>query len=696
MFHEIVQPMKFSHPGNSTKRTLQYGEAPLIDVTVREVVQNSLDAIREGEDTLLMEFNTGTFESEKLAHHLYGITETLYQKYGNSSQKYIEFRDKNTYGLDGVLETKNPREYGRLMKLVYSMGEKQKEAGKGGSWGYGKAVFFNLGIGLVIYYSKTTTESGQAQERLACVLVEDTDYEDRMFCPDAYLGLSFWGEESTISPGESIPVTDSVFICKILEVFGVEPYKEDETGTSIIIPYIDPNDLHRKAIIEQYEEISKCPRIISDFNEYLKISVQRWYFPVLDNDDFNGTRLRLKINGNPVYKHDLLYTFKQLQRLYNSLGSTHSEEFETEEVRLNATGDIRFIPGSGKGVGSYGWFKTTDYDLQIPGGADLYSILGIRKEPNDSNPPIVFYCRKTGMVIEYAVKGAWVSGIQKQVTGNYVVVGFRISPTASIEQNDGKFLLYVDEYVRRGEKSSHSEWLDSNLQDIDPSFPSVSPKIVDKLRRNVSSSVAKRFTVDETKKSGRKNALGLFLGSRVLSPIGFGSNSSGTKVPGNGNSRGDKPTMFTGKTGIESNVALKEETLAYDGKNIYFELDVMLGEEADCSCLELKPKIENIDSVESWENECGIRFPGSLISFEIISIGAKVLSRTAVIDNNSNQLVVGSITFEILLTQKYKTLYGLKMTKKSRFEEIVVKVTYDRGKSTFDLIFGISEENDND
>jgi len=694
MFHEIVQPSKVSLPGNSIKKSLQYGEAPPIDIMVREVIQNSRDAIRDDKDTLLMEFNTGIFKSSKLSGYLSGVTEALESKYGNSEQNYIEFRDRNTYGLDGMLETKERKEYGRLRKLVYSFGEKQREEGKGGSWGYGKTVFFNLGIGLVIYYSKTRTETGQAQERLACILVEDTDYEDHMVCPNAQLGVSFWGEESTAYPGESIPITDPKSIRDFLDIFGVLPFREEEMGTAIIVPFVDLDDLHRKSVQSSFEDVSECPKIISDFNKYLKISIQRWYFPILDNEGFEGTKLKLTINGSPLYKNDMLFTFKQLQRLYNSLESGDNDDFRTDEVRLKDLDDISFETVGRDGIGKYGWFETTDNNLQIPGDADLYTILGIKKD-QDSYPPIVFYSRKTGMITEYAVKGRWVYGIPKQTIGNYIIVGFKLSPTASIVRKNGTHLIDVDEYVRKGEKSSHLEWLDSNLQEINPEFPSVFPCIVEKLTRNVSHGVSKWFVSDDMKRTGRKTALGLELGRKVLFPSGYGNKSLGISTPSGGEGGENSSAKKFVKQIMMPSITLDKETLKRSGKSISFESDIILTEEINCTCLELKPIIEEIGSIEEWEEKCGIRFPGSLISFEIISSKINSSLKTLTIDKHNNHLNVRDIEFEILVTRKYMTPYGLKMTKKSGTEEIRVKITYERGKSTFDLNFELSEVKNN-
>lgn len=120
---------------------------------------------------------------------------------------------------------------------------RQTQEGAGGNWGFGKSVYYRVGIGIVVFYSRVKTDEG-FESRLIITLVEDESGKNADGTASALLnkinkksvGKAWWGYED----GEDfLPVTDQKFINAILDVFHIAPFKEDETGTSIIIPYID-------------------------------------------------------------------------------------------------------------------------------------------------------------------------------------------------------------------------------------------------------------------------------------------------------------------------------------------------------------------------------------------------------------------------------------------------------------------------
>ena len=95
-------------------------------------------------------------------------------------------------------------------------------------------------MGLVLYYSRIIDESGQYASRLAASLVEDENSPDSLI--PSYEGMSkrgiaWWGQK--IGKNQTKPVTDDVEIENVLDVFHISPYQGDETGTTIIIPYVD-------------------------------------------------------------------------------------------------------------------------------------------------------------------------------------------------------------------------------------------------------------------------------------------------------------------------------------------------------------------------------------------------------------------------------------------------------------------------
>ena len=123
MFREIVARTKNSINGNGMRQALVYGY-PMIDVLVRESIQNSLDALPRGSISLNMYYNTSSFSVSQfermLGDHQYGLE----NRFGQCAD-LLEIRDVGTYGLDGPTIVSDEVEAGRWTKLVYSFAEKQ-------------------------------------------------------------------------------------------------------------------------------------------------------------------------------------------------------------------------------------------------------------------------------------------------------------------------------------------------------------------------------------------------------------------------------------------------------------------------------------------------------------------------------------------------------------------------------------------
>ena len=98
-------------------------------------------------------------------------------------------------------------------------------------------------------------------------------------------GKAWWG----IRDGEDLlPISDDEFIVPLLDTFGLKPFTGEETGTSVIIPYIDPSKL-LEDIIPADAEIESGIRDHFETNwtstlaDYLKLAIQRWYAPKIHN-----------------------------------------------------------------------------------------------------------------------------------------------------------------------------------------------------------------------------------------------------------------------------------------------------------------------------------------------------------------------------------------------------------------------------
>ena len=320
---EIAEPGRMTQSGSSLLKLIQNNNMPILDLLVRESIQNSLDAKNDTDPYVTVDFFTGEFNKISLNKELEGITETLNRKYWKDTYKFIAVRDSNTVGLTGKLhyDEVTDNQYGNLLKLIYEISKPQEAEGAGGSWGLGKTVYFRVGIGLVVYYSRILNEEGIYESRLAASLVENEMNADSLIPAlpgKSKRGIAWWGQE--IGSNKTKPITDEKYIEKILNIFEIEPYEGDLTGTTIIIPYIDEQMLLENNQIEykDSEDNRIRPFWRCSIEDYLRISIQRWYAPRLNNEKYPyGKFLRARINKKGIGLDNMEPAFQIVQALYN-------------------------------------------------------------------------------------------------------------------------------------------------------------------------------------------------------------------------------------------------------------------------------------------------------------------------------------------------------------------------------------------
>lgn len=181
---EIAEHGRMTESGSSLLRLIQNQDIPLLDLLVRESIQNALDAAAHLDGPVSVEMAVGEFSSTELNKHFEKIESGLNKRFRIKKCKYIAVRDLNTVGLTGPVrytEVKN-NQFGHLLKLVYEICKPQSNEGAGGSWGLGKTIYFRLGIGLVVYYSRIF-QNGKYQSRLAACLVEDETKTNALIKP---------------------------------------------------------------------------------------------------------------------------------------------------------------------------------------------------------------------------------------------------------------------------------------------------------------------------------------------------------------------------------------------------------------------------------------------------------------------------------------------------------------------------------
>ena len=98
---EIAEPGRMTQSGSSLLRLIQNNKTPVLDLLVRESIQNSLDAHKQGARSVTVEYLTGTFSSHKLGAELEGLSGALAKRFPSDKCQYLAVCDSDTVGLTG-------------------------------------------------------------------------------------------------------------------------------------------------------------------------------------------------------------------------------------------------------------------------------------------------------------------------------------------------------------------------------------------------------------------------------------------------------------------------------------------------------------------------------------------------------------------------------------------------------------------
>lgn len=519
----VLAHNKMGQTGESLLKLIQNSSLPTIDLLVRESIQNSLDAAKPGSRSVTVNFLTGTCQRRELDGIFTNITDSLKKKIPGTEASYIAIRDSGTVGLTGPLreaEVVHEKAFGNLRKLIYEICQAQPEEGKGGSWGLGKTVYFRVGIGIVLYYSRVRLEDGSFCSRMAAALIEDNSRPDSLLKMagqkngNLYCGVAWWGDLD--QDKDTMPITDEDEINRILDIFDISPYTGNETGTTVIIPYIDREMLRDNANTQGFEVFDTY-----SLEDMIGLAVQRWYAPRLYNSKYkHGAFLDFRCNGSKLRGADRTKFFDIMQDLYNEA----SESGERIALRSEFKNDTN--------AGYLNWRVVSRKDLNMlppnNGPSPIDFLLKTSKDDMDtSNPPILAYCRKAGMIVNYELRGEWVSGVQPTREDEYLLAFFVLNGDNQMVHDPE---VALDEYIRQGEKADHMSWQDHVINGN-------KYQVVRKLHTHVSKKLKEVIAPDnESSEKRNDTALQKMMGSFFLPAQNFGRLASSPKGKKDGES----------------------------------------------------------------------------------------------------------------------------------------------------------------
>jgi len=617
---EIAQHDRMSESGSSLLRLIQNQDMPLLDLLVRESVQNSLDAAKSGVSSVNVDFKTGSFKSTDLNKNFEKIEKNMNSRFPveKGPYEYIEVRDINTNGLTGPVkyEDVNNNDFGNLLKLVYEICKPQQNEGAGGSWGLGKTIYFRLGIGLVIYYSRIK-EKGKYKSRLAACFVEDETKNNSIIPYDSAgvkRGIAWWGTKDKPSSKHTVPIENEKEIISLLNVFGIDPFTNDETGTSVIIPYINK----RKLLDEVYsknEEKEHKPAWTGSVEKYIEVAIQRWYAPRIENDQYKyGAFLSSSINNKKIKPEKMLPLFRVIRELYiHSTGTLNESDsiLLSEGIELKKESvSLRSVFSKTSIAGEFSFVKLTNAQLYMTppdNEKDPYhQITNKHINMEGGNAPVIMYTRRPGMIVGYDYNGTWTNRMPHSSENEYIIGLFVLNSGNILAQKFSEKDITLEEYIRQGEKADHASWADRVIKGNNY-------HIVANIQKHVIKNISKCYSERITDTTQKKNiGLGHALADMLLPANDFGR-TSGEGTPGNSSGGGS-----SGGNKNKSSFVLSNPS--YSGRNITYDYELVIKSTSCCIELVVVTDFKKMKS-EKWESEdeIGLEFPLSFIDMSVHS-----------------------------------------------------------------------------
>lgn len=599
-----------------------------LDLLVRESIQNSLDAAvdlsRKGDVRVV--FGKGQFDVERFADYLGSESAArllLWLKKNKAGNSFISIKDSKCSGLTGDPKNKESNVY----KLVYGFldGKDDENATAGGSYGVGKTVFLHFGIGFVCYYSRT--ESGHRLSLFYCKNNERKSIFEKSYMP---FQLAWWGRHENKKSNAVYPVEDESFISDFLSIFDIEPYREGETGTTVIIPFFDQ--------LVASEEKSQFTPWLASVDDYLRFSVLKWYVPrfrgdlkALSNDygsQFReykwGRYLRCIFPDRKplslVSADSVSVAEKKIFTLIRDLYDVAMGQIDPPDNSYRIVVELKNSPKNKvffayPTVGYFAIKKINFSEGEFEGTHAVLKALAPEGDVEDRKG-FVLYCRQPGMIMSYDDSWGRVLS-QATSTGSEFFIGIFVVNSDNVVYSDpGKLghFCRLDQLFRETEKSDHYGWpADATSHGM---------KMINSIITQLKAQVAKRYSEQETNDSATpKGDISRGLGAVFMSGrTGFG----GTQLYAEGNgglgTGDDTDTPVEGKKNAKkTTVKLGDPTFAVDGGLINVSVPVQIcAASKDCN-LKLEVAVETDGSpltAAKWNPEDG-EYPIKAVSFVV-------------------------------------------------------------------------------
>lgn len=651
---DILDRGRMTVTGSAFKDIMKLNSIPALDLFVRESVQNSLDAAAEQSGLRYVEVSylTGSFRSGDLSRELEHL-DTGLKDWEDKECEYIAVRDVGTEGLTGEYEPDKiqPNKYGNIYKLVYDILKPQDKSGAGGSWGIGKTVYYKMGKGLVIYYSRIMEPNSSTYgSRLAVALVQDekADVHQLLSNEKCPAGIAWWGKRYSPDSCLTGPETDEEYIKKFLTIFGIEPYSGNETGTTIIIPYTDNEGLLSDHRINRGEERHEY-NWETEVGDYLRVAVQRWYAPRLNNTRYRGRYLKVRINGEKIEEWDSP-SLELVQKMYNraicsgaveSCSGQLSAKFECQPIKYS-----KYVGGRHE-VGKFVYALVDRHEMMMTPPENLPSPYAYYGAEEDENSTLICYVRKPGMIVEYST--SWVSNSKLSLPEDRYFIGIFVLNSDALLKEPLKECRTVEDYFRGIEESDHHEWKDVSRNGV------YLPGFVGRIQTEIKKILRANFSEKKEPLKLKNSDLGVFLAEKLLPPNGFGKRASAQRTLGRGS---EQNSVRRKKTGFE----IDYDGIEYESATMKVPLCIRTKEknqEKHLAVFIMSDSEQKKVGLDEWENSMGLPAPFYIDSLVInVKGGVFKQNRDEIVVTSDKPEEYSGIRFAPLRTRK-GTCYGV-------------------------------------
>jgi hypothetical protein len=476
----------------SLLKVLPPPEFSLMEVLIRESVQNSIDASDPASvEPVRVDFDLVNFASSKeLSKSVASVlrkgtrdpvVSRLLSRIESSDPTILTIRDSGTTGLSGPTrmddpEYFNPESRNNFDNLVCQIGRNHGAQGAGGSFGFGKTVFYRLSdVGLVLFYSRC--EEG---ERLAFFMVS----VDEMNSIPSSTGLCWWGGQYKYEKmTHPCPIEDRGEIASVLEGLNLQSkrFKKGETGTLIAIVSPQLSNLAGDLNLgEGLEEEKDADELRKQTLDAAKRAALKWYWPRMLETK------QVKVGGKRRPLHFSVHNeLAELPPGMDSLGKQLMLAAETVNLGREVPKYLQHI--------NYRRIK-----LDRRGGYHLGTLafVVLPKNPNNQLLPsnTVAMLRSPRMIVYHQS----VSSRSSDVVIGIFLLNSEVRVQPNKDENAEDDLEFLDNVFKKCESATHSEW---NYQTL-PSNESWFKTYVKYTKDNVKNEILNFFHSNEKAEEG--------------------------------------------------------------------------------------------------------------------------------------------------------------------------------------------------